>query len=236
MRLAAKTAVLTASFLSLLLPPGGVAAAPGDLLETSRTNVNVRATPTTNAAIVATINSGEKIIEISVEGDWFQVDLPDQDTQGWIYGPLLNNFAGEPKEVLRPARQTKAASATSTSRIAALQTTATAYDSELTGDAARGEAIFAKCGSCHTTVPDVHAQGPSLVGIFGRPPATSSGFRYSGALQAFAGEGAVWDEATLDLFIQRPGRVVKGTSMPFSGLRDPQDRRDVIAFLQQLSR
>ena len=223
MRLAALSVVLTASFLSAMLPLGNLAAAPGDLLETTRTNVNVRATPTTTSAVVATIDAGERIIEIREEGGWFHVNLPDRSTQGWIYAPLIERFTTAP--ALAPIGQPKER-----------YTTAAAYNANLRGDPARGETVFFKCGACHTTVPDIHAEGPSLVGVFGRPPASAPDYRYSGALRAFAREGVVWDEATLDRFIQRPGRVVKGTSMPFSGLRDPQDRRDVIAFLQQLSR
>lgn len=223
MRLAALSAVLTASVFSMLLPFSHLAAAPGDLLETSRTDVNVRAAPTTGSAIVATINSGERIIEIVRKGEWFQVNLPDKSTQGWIYGPLLDRFATEPT----PSTANKASDQ---------PTIAAAVDNDVLGNPVRGETVFFKCGACHTTVPGVHAEGPSLVGVFGRPPASAPDYRYSGALRAFARDGAVWDAATLDRFIQRPGRLVKGTSMPYSGLRDPQDRRDVIAFLQELSR
>ncbi len=221
MRLAALSAVLTASLLSTLPPSGDLAAAPGDLLETSRSNVNVRARATKDSAVVVTIDAGERIIEIAKEGDWFRVNLPDRSAQGWIYGPLIERFSTAPA----PIGQTRER-----------YTTAAAYDPSLTGNPARGEAMFFKCGACHTTVPGIHAEGPSLVGVFGRPPASSPDYRYSGALRAFARKGVVWDEATLDRFIQRPGRVVKGTSMPYSGLRNPQDRRDVIAFLQELSR
>lgn len=237
MRLAAGSAVLLASLLLTPLLPGNAAASPGDLLETSRTNVNVRANPSTGAAIVARINPGERIIEIARDDDWYHVHLPDRDSQGWIFGPLLDVFAEIPpaKPRLSP-REPAPATTTPADEPPAARTTATAFDASLVGDPDRGETVFFKCGSCHTTVPGVHAQGPSLVGIFGRPPAQSPGFRYSGALHAFAQNGAVWDEATLDRFIQRPGRIVEGTTMPFSGLRDPQDRRDVIAFLQQLSR
>lgn len=223
MRLAALSAVLTASLVTTLLSPIDATAAPGDLLETSRTNVNVRANPTTDAAIVATINPGEKIIELSKEGDWYRVNLPDRAAKGWVLGSLIDSFSVAPETASK--RLTRAG-----------HTTAAAYNPNLSGNPAKGEAVFVKCGACHTTVPGVHAQGPSLVGIFGRAPASASGFSYSGALHAFARDGAVWDEATLDRFIQRPGRVVKGTTMPYSGLRNPQDRRDVIAFLEQLSR
>lgn len=224
MRLPALKAVLTASLLAMLLPLGEAVAAPGDLLETTRTNVNIRANPTTDSAVVAQINAGERMIEIAKEGDWLHVNLPDRSAQGWIYGPLIERFT-TPPQASAPIGQVREQ-----------YTTAAAYNPNLSGDPTRGEAVFFKCGACHTTVPGIHAEGPSLVGIFGRPPASTSDFRYSGALRSFAREGVVWDEATLDRFIQRPGRVVKGTSMPFSGLRDPQDRRDVIAFLRQLSR
>jgi cytochrome c len=236
MRLAALSAVLTASLLSILLPPGDLAAAPGDLLETSRTNVNVRVSPTTSAAVVATIDAGERIIEVGKVGEWFQVNLPDRSTQGWIYAPLLERFSAAPATVGRTSEPQAKGQNVASRRTTERHTTAAAYDASLNGNPARGETVFFKCGACHTTVPDVHAEGPSLVGIFGRPPASAPDYRYSGALRAFAREGVVWDEATLDRFIQRPGRVVKGTSMPFSGLRDPQDRRDVIAYLQELSR
>ena len=96
MRLAALSAVLMASLLSAPLPFGDLKAAPGDLLETRRTNVNVRATPTTDSAVVATIDAGERIIEIAEQGDWFQVSLPDRSAQGWIYAPLLERFTIAP--------------------------------------------------------------------------------------------------------------------------------------------
>ena len=122
----------------------------------------------------------------------------------------------------------------SDSTVARLEARLTTFDPSIRGNPQRGETVFYKCGSCHTSVPGIHAQGPSLHGIFGQRPASSSEFRYSSAMEAFAREGAVWDEATLDRFIQRPTRVVKGTSMPFSGVRDAQDRRDLIVYLQQL--
>lgn len=105
----------------------------------------------------------------------------------------------------------------------------------LDGDPKAGEKVFYKCGSCHTLVPGIHGDGPSLYGVVGSRPADSGSFGYSPSLRAFASQGNVWDEETLDRFIQRPKRLVPGTSMPFSGVRSPQDRKDLIAFLQQVS-
>ncbi len=242
--------LLTALFLALA-PSGSAMAAPGDLLTTNRTNVNVRATPSTAAPIVARINPGETIIEQDRQHDWYQVRLPNRDGSGWIYGPLLQEVVDLPPapanqvvpvdqdtstEPAVAADQPRAAldAASSRSTGTAQFPRVAAFDDRLIGNPARGETVFYKCGACHTTVPGVHAQGPSLVGVFGRPPALSPGFRYSGAMQSFARNGAVWDEATLDRFIQRPAHVVEGTTMPFSGVRDAQDRRDLIAYLKRL--
>lgn len=106
----------------------------------------------------------------------------------------------------------------------------------LDGDPKAGEQVFYKCGSCHTLVPGIHGDGPSLYGIVGSRPAGFGDFGYSTSMRAFAAEGNVWNEETLDRFIQRPKRLVPGTSMPFSGVRSPQDRKNLIAFLEQASR
>ncbi|MGI9505617.1 MAG: c-type cytochrome, partial [Geminicoccaceae bacterium] len=102
------------------------------------------------------------------------------------------------------------------------------------GDAANGEKIFRKCGNCHTIVLDVHGLGPSLVGVVGNRPGQAPGFQYSNGMTTFAESGAVWDDATLDVFLTKPRRLVKGTRMAFRGLKKDQDRADVIAYLKQL--
>ncbi len=205
-------------------------AAPGDVFSTNKTNVNVRAAPSTNATIVARVNPGESVIEIDTKDDWHLVRLPDGGGEGWIFSPLLELVALAPKPNA-PVVERPKSEASSTDKLASRTD---AFNDDLIGDPSKGETVFYKCGSCHTTVPGIHAQGPSLAGIFGRSPAQAPGFRYSGAMQSFARDGGVWDAATLDRFIQRPPRVVKGTTMPFSGVRDQQDRRDLIAYLQQL--
>lgn len=233
-----------ASLLLAFFCSQSAVAAPGDLLSTSKTNVNVRSEPSTNAGIVTRIDPGETVVEVSSVRDWYRVRLPSQDREGWVFAPLMTAIVAlepEPAPVqpttptaraTAPQPPVQAGSSASERLLARLDR----FDDNLIGNPARGETLFAKCGSCHTTVAGVHAQGPSLVGVFGRSPAQAWDYKYSGSMQAFARNGAVWDAATLDRFIQRPARIVKGTSMPFSGIRDPQDRRDVIAFLEQLSR
>lgn len=238
MDFAARSARLSVLLLLVAIGGYGAEAAPGDLLETDKTNVNVRSEPSTDSDVVTRINPGDIIIEVETQGEWYHVKLPRQEREGWIYGPLLTVFTDlEPEEpasaapvASRPETGVKATASSFDRLLARL----TAYDESLSGNAESGEAVFYKCGSCHTTVAGVHARGPSLAGVFGRRPAVAQGYDYSAGMRAFGREGAVWDEATLDRFIQRPDRIVKDTSMPFSGVRDAQDRRNLIAYLKQL--
>ncbi len=215
--------ICTAFFLAALTSHMEVSAAPGDVLSTTKTNVNVRSDPSTDADVIGRINPGDTVIEVDSWSDWYLVKLQDDGSEGWVFSPLLE-----------PATNAQGA-ATDNARVTKTASRVTTFDSNLVGDPKKGERVFYKCGSCHTTVEGVHAQGPSLVGVFGRAPAGATGYRYSGAMTAFARDGAIWDEATLDEFIRRPGRLVEGTSMPFSGVRDTQDRRNLIAYLQQLT-
>lgn len=241
-------------------PVKNVAAAEGDRRSISRTDVNVRSSPDINASIVRTINPGEVLIEIDYINDWYLVELLDRNQKGWIYGPLLDEEASEdagngtsapfstriaatpstpPSTPAEPSNEALAELDAALERdLAAVAETRPSQEvvrGKFSGDPVEGEKVFYKCGACHTVTPGVNGDGPSLVGVFGNRPAQASGFGYSSSMRAFAADGAVWDEVTLDEFIRRPGRVVRGTSMPFSGVRDPKQRRDLIAFLQQLN-
>jgi cytochrome c len=102
-------------------------------------------------------------------------------------------------------------------------------------DAAAGATIFKKCAACHT--PDnggPNKVGPNLWGIVGRPIASHEGFGYSAALKAYASNGA-WDYEKLSAFIAAPKGMVKGTAMGFAGLKKPDERANVIAYLRSLA-
>lgn len=96
-------------------------------------------------------------------------------------------------------------------------------------DVAAGQATFAKCQSCHTL--GANATGPNLVGVEGRKPGTEAGFSYSPAMQAFGGKTPVWDYDHLYEFLKNPQAYVQGTKMTFVGLKKPEDRINVIAYL-----
>lgn len=97
-------------------------------------------------------------------------------------------------------------------------------------DAERGRALYAECAGCHQ--PKEHAAGPRHCGVFGREAASLDDYEYSPALLA---AGLRWDEPTLDEFLTSPFTYVDGTKMGFLGLDDPQDRRDLIAYLKTLN-
>ncbi len=98
------------------------------------------------------------------------------------------------------------------------------------GDAANGEKVYKKCKACHSLEAGKNKVGPSLAGIMGRTAGTEEGFKFSDAMKD---SGLVWDEATLDSFLAKPKDVVPKTRMAFPGLKNEQDRLDVIAYLKE---
>lgn len=100
------------------------------------------------------------------------------------------------------------------------------------GDPANGQKVFRQCQACHVVKPGVNRVGPSLYGIIGREAGQVEGFRYSKAMQE---SGIVWTKENLSAYLENPRAMVKGTRMAFAGLRDEQDRMDVIAYIEQES-
>ena len=101
------------------------------------------------------------------------------------------------------------------------------------GDADAGEKLFKRCKACHVVDAEKHKTGPHLVNIMGRTAGTVEGYkRYSKAIKA---SGIVWNEETLDRYLEKPKAYVKGTRMAFAGLRKEADRANVIAYLKSYS-
>jgi cytochrome c len=97
-----------------------------------------------------------------------------------------------------------------------------------------GERAYQKCYSCHSVDPaETGLSGPTLAGVVGRRAAAVPGFDYSPAMRQAARDGLVWTEAELDRYLADPLEVIPGTSMSFPGLRDPAERRAVIAYLRR---
>jgi cytochrome c len=98
----------------------------------------------------------------------------------------------------------------------------------LTGDSVAGARVFAQCRTCHVVEEGVNRVGPSLHGIIDRTAGQVAGYSYS---TANLNSGAVWDNATLFTYLENPRGFMPGTKMAFVGLRNPQQRADVIAYL-----
>jgi hypothetical protein len=84
-----------------LLAAGTALAAEGDALLVTGSNVNVRAGPSTAAGILARVGVNEPAIERRRQGEWVEVELPDQDVLGWVHGSLLGpatSLAAPPDE------------------------------------------------------------------------------------------------------------------------------------------
>lgn len=93
-----------------------------------------------------------------------------------------------------------------------------------------GAKVFKKCKACHKMAAGKHGVGPSLNGIFGQPAAKVAGFSKSS--KAMKKSGLTWDQATLEQFLAKPRKMVKGTKMAFSGLKKEKDRKAVIAYIR----
>jgi cytochrome c len=100
------------------------------------------------------------------------------------------------------------------------------------GDAAAGEKVFAHCAPCHSNKPGENKFGPSLAGVIGRKSGTEPGYNYSSAMKE---ANVIWDEKSLDEYLQGPGKFVRGTRMVYF-VPNEKDRQDVIAYLKTLTK
>jgi len=101
-------------------------------------------------------------------------------------------------------------------------------------DAAKGADVFKKCAACHNADKGgANALGPNLWGVLGEPIGKgANGFAFS---EALSGIGGNWDWTSLNHWLKSPKAMAAGTKMTFAGLGDPQDRANVIAFLNTKS-
>jgi cytochrome c len=99
-------------------------------------------------------------------------------------------------------------------------------------DAGRGEQAFGKCKSCHTVNQGgANGLGPNLWGVMGGPLGHSPGFAYSEALK---GKGGNWDWEQMSQWLRNPRAFAEGTKMNFAGISDPQERADIMLYLNSL--
>lgn len=100
-------------------------------------------------------------------------------------------------------------------------------------DAAKGEQIAKVCATCHNfTKSGPNMIGPDLYGVVNRPKGAHEGFAYSDGMKK---KGGNWTMSDLNHFLWKPKWFVEGTKMSFIGLKKPEDRAAVIAYLRTLS-
>jgi len=98
------------------------------------------------------------------------------------------------------------------------------------GDPIRGQALFEKrCTGCHALAQS--HEGPRLQGVYGRTTGAVPGFAYSSALRK---ANVVWNDRSLERWLTDPDAFLPGNNMDFL-LARPQERRDVISYLRQVS-
>lgn len=97
-------------------------------------------------------------------------------------------------------------------------------------DIAAGQRSFAKCQSCHTIEQgQPNGMGPNLWATINEPIGQGkNGYAFSSAL---SGHGGTWTFQNMDDWLKSPSRFAPGTKMSFAGLSDPQERANVIAFM-----
>jgi cytochrome c len=99
-----------------------------------------------------------------------------------------------------------------------------------------GAEVANKCKSCHNLDNGgPNLTGPNLYGVEGRKPGSHPGFAYSSAMSEFGGKHATWTYDELYVFLKSPSADISGTKMTFVGLKKPEDRVNVIAYLRTLN-
>jgi len=97
-----------------------------------------------------------------------------------------------------------------------------------TADAAAGERLYRACAACHSLEPGINGVGPYLHGVVDREKHTAQGYGYSDALLQTTG---AWTPETISDFIENPREYAPGTAMAYNGMRDIEDRANLIAYL-----
>ena len=98
------------------------------------------------------------------------------------------------------------------------------------GDATRGEQVYQRCIACHSL--ERNRSGPKHCGLFGRRAGSLPGYAFSPAMRK---SDIVWDVDSLDRFLANPLKALPGTKMGYDGVKDTEERANLIAYLRRAS-
>jgi cytochrome c len=143
----------------------------------------------------------------------------------------LAGFATAASTTPAPAAAAKPVAATTAPATSAAVVVKDAKGVSYTGDAAAGEKTFKQCIVCHSVKAGENKVGPTLFGIVGRPAGTVEKYNYSTANKK---SGLTWTEQVMFDYLENPRAKIPGTKMAFVGLKKPQDRANVIAYLKKV--
>ena len=140
-------------------------------------------------------------------GEVFHAEIPEEGKQGFAIEGV--EVAGEGGESAVPLANLLAAAS-----------------------AAEGEKVFKKCVACHTIAQGgANGIGPNLWATMGKPHGHVAGFAYSEALKGVSGN---WDFAGMDAWLKSPKKYAPGTKMSFAGLGKPEERANLIVYLNSM--
>jgi len=94
-----------------------------------------------------------------------------------------------------------------------------------------GAQLIGRCTACHTfDKGKPNGVGPNQYGLVGRKVASAPGFTYSDAMQK---KGGTWGFQELSDYLSNPQKAVPGNRMAFAGLKKPEERAALIAYINK---
>ena len=102
-------------------------------------------------------------------------------------------------------------------------------------DLKKGKKYYKKCIACHNIDKEKNKIGPYLKNVFGRKAGSLEKYRYSKAMQKKGEEGLIWNDETLDKYLEKPRKYIPGTKMVFAGIKKPEQRKLLIAYIKTFS-
>lgn len=160
--------------------------------------------------IVAMMGLGAAIVALGatlVSGEFFAAERPEK--MGYVVEGVQDDAAAAGGAAAAPVA------------IASLLPTA---------DPAKGAEVFKKCASCHTVAQGgANGIGPNLYATLGDDVGKGKGgFAFSDVL---SGKGGKWDFDKMNAWLTSPKAFAPGTKMSFAGLSKPEDRANVLVYL-----